>query len=132
MKRRFFGFFQKPDVAGALMGHARAFTRKLWKSTVTICEAGSTDERKRRPGRKERGLAGRSSPEIRDGCGGAVPSASFAPGGLSIFPLTSCVGQNRRLFVAKSKKRGARFVGVFFIPTRSAVESKVFRKQIPV
>lgn len=37
--RRFFGFFQKPDVAGALMGHASAFTRKLWKSTVTICEA---------------------------------------------------------------------------------------------
>lgn len=39
VKRRFFGFFQKPDVAGALMGHARAFTRKLWKLTVTICEA---------------------------------------------------------------------------------------------
>lgn len=39
VKRRFFGFFQKPDVAGALMGHARAFTRKLWKATVTICEA---------------------------------------------------------------------------------------------
>lgn len=42
VKRRSFGFFQKPDVAGALMGHARAFTRKLWKSTVTICEAADS------------------------------------------------------------------------------------------
>lgn len=37
-----------------LMGHARAFTRKLWKSTVTIlCEARLNDERKRRQGRKK-------------------------------------------------------------------------------
>lgn len=39
VKRRFFSFFEKPDVTGVLMGHARAFTRKLWKSTVAICEA---------------------------------------------------------------------------------------------
>lgn len=44
--------FFKPNVAGSLMGHARALTRKLWKLTMTICEPQRTSGNDRKGGRK--------------------------------------------------------------------------------
>lgn len=47
-------FFKSRTWLCALMGHARAFTRKLWKSTVTICGArldGRAETARRAEGR---------------------------------------------------------------------------------